>query len=89
MMEYIGLGKIYEEKWYLFEIKQVLQRIKSAILKVFQRDVSDEDMTEGDSLFDSMEQALDKENTREFTELVTQVPENLYPGRTGNRRSGA
>ena len=77
---YIGLGKIYEEKWYLFEIKQVLQRIKSAILKVFQRDVSDEDMTEGDSLFDSMEQALDKENTREFTELVTQVLKTYIQG---------
>lgn len=80
VMEYIGLGKIYEEKWYLFEIKQVLQRIKSAILKVFQRDVSDEDMTEGDSLFDSMEQALDKENTREFTELVTQVLKTYIQG---------
>ena len=43
------------------------------MVKVFQRDISDEDMTEGDSLFDSMEQALDRENTREFLELATQV----------------
>lgn len=73
VMDYIGLGKICEEKWYLFEIKQVIQRIKSTMSKVFQRDVSDEDITEGDNLFDSMEQALDRENTREFTELVRQV----------------
>ena len=37
-------------------------------------------MTEGDSLFDSMEQALDKENTREFTELVTQVLKTYIQG---------
>ena len=73
VMDYIGLGKICEENWYLFEVKQIIQRLKSTMVKVFQRDISDEDMTEGDSLFDSMEQALDRENTREFLELATQV----------------
>lgn len=73
VMDYIGLGKICEENWYLFEVKQIIQRLKSTMVKVFQKDISDEDMTEGDSLFDSMEQALDRENTREFLELATQV----------------
>lgn len=73
VMDYMGLGKICEDHWFLFEIRQVIQRIKSTINKIFQSSEADRELEEGDSLFDSLEQALEIENTREFTELLLQI----------------
>lgn len=73
VMDYMGLGRICEEEWYFYEIRQVMQRIRSVVSRVFQADWSDQDQAEEDSLFDSMEQALDTENTKEFMELAGQA----------------